>query len=68
MTIKKRLEVLQKQKEALVGYVEMCIFIKDVPKPEVLTLLKSNENVERLDECIEMFEKTKKEYTRLTSN
>lgn len=67
MTIKQRLQVLNEQKNALVKYIEVCIFIKSVPKNDILILLKSNEDINALKDCINMFEETKKKYTALTS-
>lgn len=56
--------LLEKQKKALIAYIEMCIFIKDLPRTEVMLMVTENEDIEHLQKCIEMFEETKVKYTK----
>lgn len=42
----------------------MCIFIKAVPKPEILMVLEDNTSIEKLQEAMRMFEETKEKYTK----
>lgn len=57
-------ELLEKQKKALVSYIEMCVFIKSLPRIEVMLMVTERESIEKLQECMKMFEETKEKYTK----
>jgi len=64
MNLQEQIELLENQKKALSNYIEMCIFIKAVPKPEILMVLEDNTSIEKLQEAMRMFEETKEKYTK----
>lgn len=68
MNLQEQIELLEHQKKALTTYLRMCVYIKSIPRADVVDMVENCNDIEKLQECIRMFEETKWKYKNLTKD